>query len=101
MLVLGAVFIQGGSVVSGIGNSGNHFDITSSNAKQLGAELAEKEYLGVISDAGVEEIYTALVDKARQGDVDAAFVVLRVAKLKSLKVEDEPTQATENAGVGR
>lgn len=67
-----------GSII-GVGNSGNDQGAISEVAEDLGEGLAATNAIEPISDETLNEIYQALLAKARQGDIEAALTIVELA----------------------
>jgi hypothetical protein len=67
----------GETVVSGFGNSGNV--IGAEVTDQLAKELAQAPAIPAVSDDDLRTAFSAIRERAFQGDADAALVLLRVA----------------------
>lgn len=70
----------GRSAVIGVGNSGNHILESDAIAQGVADALAESETTPAVSDDEIVEIYRAILTHAREGDTEAALIVLRVAE---------------------
>ena len=75
----------GENVISGFGNSGNVFG--TDTTEKLVKALAESPAIPAVSDDDLVTAWNAIRDKARSGDMDATFVVLRVAAEQRKKKE--------------
>ena len=69
----------GESVISGMGNSGNHIG-TAALWASLAEQLAEHEATPRVGDEDVQRVFAAVRQRALEGDVEAALVVLRLAE---------------------
>jgi len=69
----------GETAVIGFANHGNTLGV-GGIADSLGEALAESPGTPEVTDHMIGEIFSALLDKARQGDAEAALVVLTVAE---------------------
>ena len=96
-LVLITLTMEHGSIVSGIGNSGNHFSLDR-NARLVAGELAQKEYIREIDQSDTEEIYRGIVNRAKEGDVDAALVAIYIAKLRKARTAGDKEDSREAGG---
>lgn len=76
---LGASVMACGGEIVGFGNDGNR--ITANGTLEEVAEaLAEHSETPRITDEVLAEIFSAIVGRARQGDPEAALIVLQVAQ---------------------
>lgn len=67
-----------GGEIAGIGNSGNHFFVDELD--QLADDLHRWPDVPQVADQDLVRIYQALVQRAREGDPQAARVVLVLAE---------------------
>ena len=90
MLALGGVACGGsdGSFV-GIGNSGNR--VYDNDLEELAEQLHDWPDVPQVSERDLVRIYTALLQRAREGDPQAARVVLGLAEFQR-----EARQAAED-----
>jgi hypothetical protein len=80
LAVLGLLGCTGGgeSVISGLGNSGNHIG-TAALWQALAEELAEHGATPAVSDEDVRAVFDVIRRHALEGELDAALVLLRLA----------------------
>ena len=78
----------GESLIKGIGNSGNHFHFDPISNK-LPALIAESKNAPTITDEQLAETFEAVLARARQGDLEAAIVVFKVAEIQQQKNQHE------------
>jgi hypothetical protein len=76
-LVLAVAGCGGETVVSGFGNSGNL--IGTQVDDRLARELAEAPAIPAVSDDDLRAAFSAIRDRALQGEADAALILVRVA----------------------
>lgn len=67
-------------VIFGIGNSGNHFHRVESSG--IARTLAGIESIPEVTDDLLRKIHEAILQKACLGDVEAANVIVQIAKLQ-------------------
>jgi hypothetical protein len=67
----------GETVVSGVGNSGNV--IGAAVTDRLAHELAQAPAIPAVTDDDLRAAFSAIRERAVQGDAEAALVLLRVA----------------------
>jgi NADPH-dependent glutamate synthase beta subunit-like oxidoreductase len=67
-------------VVIGAGNSGNQFHRTSRDMEMLARTLAGLEQTPEVTDEVLERIRAAILQRAADGDLEAAAVVARIAE---------------------
>jgi hypothetical protein len=67
-------------VIVGIGNSGNHFHRVETSG--VSRTLAEIESIPEVTDDVLRKIHEAILQKACLGDVQAAHVIVRIAKFQ-------------------
>ncbi len=80
LLLAGLLACGGGrTAVVGLGNSGNRIIEADEVAEELAEILAESPVTPEISDELMREVFDAIVARARDGDIEAAAVVMRVA----------------------
>jgi len=77
----------GETVISGLGNSGNYIGKDNEIA-MLATALAAQTAVPRVSDQEIVKLYTNVQQKARDGDVSASIVILRLAAYQR-KMEEE------------
>ncbi len=70
----------GRTAVIGIGNSGNRVFESDAFAQAVAEALASSETTPAVSDGEIVEIYQAILTHAREGNTEAALIVLSVAE---------------------
>lgn len=70
----------GRTAVIGVGNSGNRVFESDALAQAVAEALANSETTPEVSDAEIVEIYQAILTHAREGNTEAALIVLSVAE---------------------
>ena len=76
---LGASVVACGGEVVGIGNSGIRIG-SGGVLEEVAVVLAQSSGTPEVTDALVAEIFSAIVDRAKDGDPKAALIVLSVAQ---------------------
>lgn len=89
----GAVVSGGGSLIRGIGNSGNHFNPDPPEGR-LADLIVAREIAGPIGDDVLSEVYDAVLTNARKGDADAALVIFEIAD-RQREMSDESQGSIE------
>jgi len=77
----------GETVISGLGNSGNYIGKDNEIA-MLATALAAQTAVPRVSDQEIVKLYTNVQESARDGDVSASIVILRLAAYQR-KMEEE------------
>jgi hypothetical protein len=73
-----SIFGGDGSVIRGIGNSGNRIGIDPVT-DQLAAAIADHPGTALVTDDILAETFEAIRDRAVKGDIEAALVLFKVA----------------------
>lgn len=81
----------GETVISGLGNSGNYIGKDDEIA-MLANALAAQTIIPRVSDEEIIELYGNVQQKAKDGDIKASIVVLRLATYQRKKEEEEKDQ---------
>ncbi len=81
LMQLGCGGGAGEAAFVGIGNSGNHIG-TDDLLDEVAAALFALETTPDVTDQVLREIYASVLHRAREGDPDAALIVLRVAEMQ-------------------
>ena len=81
LLVLQTVGCSGGgeTAVIGFNNHGNTLGIAGL-AEELADALADLEVTPSVSDEMIADVFAAILERARQGDAEAALIILMVAE---------------------
>ena len=82
-------------VVAGVGNSGN--DITIASHRKLVREVMNRGVAPPVTDDVLRTTVHALLERARQGDPDAAAFAFELAAAQR---EKQPVQAATTTGAG-
>ena len=69
----------GPSSIVGLGNSGNVLSSADEVARGIATALAELESTPAVSDEAIGEIFDAILTRARDGNSEAALIMLRLA----------------------
>ena len=69
----------GETAVIGFANDGNTLS-TDGNAEEVAEALADSEATPVVTDDMIAQIFGAILNHAREGDPEAALIVLKVAE---------------------
>lgn len=85
---------SGSVVIRGPGNSGNNFYLDPLR-DQLAATVATHPQTPTITDEELVEIFGAIQQRAREGDLSAALVLFRVAE-KQRAEQDTRQEETKN-----
>ncbi len=72
----------------GIGNSGNKVVDEGALAEEIASVLVELDATPSVSDHAVAEVFDAMLAQARQGNAEAALIVLHVARMQREPRED-------------
>jgi hypothetical protein len=78
----------GRTAVIGLGNSGNRI-IEGGLLEEVGDALAELPGTPLVTDAELGQIYGAILERAKEGNPEAALVVLFVAEEQRRDEEEE------------
>ena len=79
-------------VVAGVGNSGNVI-VTSASPRRLVRRVMERNAAPEITDAMLQASVTSLIDRAKQGDPQAAAFVFDLAAAQREKARQQVTAA--------
>ena len=82
-------------VITGVGNSGNSF--TSSSKRRLAKQAIDRNVAPEISDATLKATVAALVDRAAQGDTEAAAFVFELGTAQ--RETEQPRRAPATGAV--
>ena len=77
----------GRTAVIGVGNSGNRIFESDAIAQAIAEALADGETTPMVSDAEIAGIYGAILSDAREGNTEAALIVLLVAEAQRREEE--------------
>jgi hypothetical protein len=69
---------DGGSIIIGAGNSGNRINANTA-PDQVAAAIAAHPDTPEITDELLAEVFNAIRERAREGDLEAALVLFRIA----------------------
>jgi hypothetical protein len=70
----------GENSIVGIGNSGNVVSEADHMARGIARALADLEATPEVNDQAIGEIFEAILSRARDGNSEAALIVLRLAR---------------------
>jgi len=79
----------GENSIVGIGNSGNVVSEADQVARGVARALAELESTPAVSDDAIGEIFDAILTRARDGNSEAALIMLRLAQQQREPEEEE------------
>lgn len=79
LAIVRTFFGKGGTLISGVGNSGNRI-MTNDVVNELASALAAYENAPTISDDSLNDVFAALMQKAKSGDLEAVLLLLKVAE---------------------
>ena len=81
LIKIQSIFGEGDSLIRGIGNSGNHLHFNPILDK-LPAAIAANASIPAITDELLVETFEAVLTRAREGDIEAAMIVFKVAEIQ-------------------
>jgi hypothetical protein len=81
LAVIRSVFDGGDSVIRGMGNSANRIYVDPVR-DELAAAIAAHEGAPAITAEELAETFAAIRQRAREGDLEAALVLFRVAEMQ-------------------
>lgn len=90
LLGLGCDAIGGKVAIRGIGNSGNRLVLDGELEAELARGLVNTGAAERVSPFVLNEVFEAVVAKARRGDAQAALIVVKVAERLQRAADEKP-----------